>query len=363
MTGKLSSIASRIALFTFFALGIAAAQPIASGAQNDDGKPEPAKYAGQIVGDNGKPVAGVHVRATSRSPDGSYRYFGGEIKTDQDGRFAVDPANSQSPIDLSLPVELEFSHPDFVYAELADLNLLPAPQRNDLHIALRPGKSIAGRVTDSAGHPVAGAAVIEVIDPYGGAALSEKVVYSRATVTDNQGKYQLHGLVPSKLIIEARKPDAQNSLLVGQTHIDLQTDNPSVDLVATRLVPPTNKVIHDLFGMKLIDVDDQMRELLLLSKYDRIMVLDPGPNANRLNIGPITAGDAFFFVGNSPTKDFDAFASNLLAECQAQQKAGRTEFSVRVVYSYRPPQGEWTNTQYMTLTAADLAQLEHAVKH
>ena len=114
------------------------------------------KFSGQVVDERGKPIAGVEVEATDRidtiSP-GGYGFGGGSDKSDKDGRFNID-AGDQAYNLHDDPIRLEFRHPDFLYARLEDMRLLPPEQRLDLHVRLRDGQSVSGTVVDSQGRPI-----------------------------------------------------------------------------------------------------------------------------------------------------------------------------------------------------------------
>ena len=70
---------------------------------------------------------------------------------------------------------------------------------------------------------------------------------------------------------------------------------------------PGNQV-HQLFGMKLLELNDEMRDRLSLDAFDKVMILDPGPKSDRLEIGKLQAGDSFFMVDETRIEDFNDFA-------------------------------------------------------
>jgi len=52
-------------------------------------------------------------------------------------------------------------------------------------------------------------------------------------------------------------------------------------------------------------------------------------------IGDLQAGDAFWIVGDKPAKNFDDFASRILADFERQQKKSDRSPEVRVVYDFQ----------------------------
>jgi hypothetical protein len=130
-----------------------------------------------------------------------------------------------------------------------------------------------------------------------------------------------------------------------------------VELAAKPFELPAGAVAHELFGMKLIDIDDTIRKQISLHSSSRVMVLEPGPNAARLGLDDLQAGDAFWMAGNKRIKNFADFAQTIVGECKAQQQRGETSFSVRVVYNFDRLDRDGSNTQHLKLTPDDLKEL------
>ena len=120
-------------------------------------------------------------------------------------------------------------------------------------------------------------------------------------------------------------------------------------------------MVHELLGMKLVDIDQAIKDQLGLVDAQGVLILDQGVDTDRLGIGKPEAGDYFWMVGQTRVGNFDEFAKQLLAECETQNKNGRRNYSVRVVYTYRRVDSEGTNTQFMNLTDADLAETRKVV--
>jgi hypothetical protein len=326
------------------------------------------RYSGQVVDQRGQPIEGVRVLPSERiaaSSAGEYGYGGEIVTTDRNGRFTIDGVPSR--MDDDNPLRLEFRHPGFVYGRLEDLRLLTSQEHVGLAVTLRDGRSIAGRVVDSSGRPVIGALVESVYgtsNPEKPENTEARWDYDKFVNTDGDGKFDLRGLAAAPVVLQVRRFQSGLPLLWAQTSINLQLPaGPSdVELVAEPFTPSLGEPIHELFGMKLIDVDESIRKHFSLYSTDRVMILDPGRDADRLNIGRLEPGDAFWMVGESRINDFSDFAQRLLAECQAEANKGHSEFLVRVVYDYMRATDQGSNTQYMQLTSDDLAELrrEHS---
>ena len=89
------------------------------------------------------------------------------------------------------------------------------------------------------------------------------------------------------------------------------------------------------------------------------MILDPGPDADRLRIGELAEGDVFWMVGDhriaNRISGVREFVDRLLAE-PGIQTAG--ERRIRVVYSFIRVDSEGNNTQYIRFTEDERQQLK-----
>jgi hypothetical protein len=346
------------------------------------------KYSGQVVDQHGKPLAGVEVQAIEHEGADSEGFGGGlaeAVKTDREGRFSIDagyPNNTRVAVGMDTKgtlqssksdfvndsaICLEFRSPDHLYARLEDLHLFPPAQRQDLHIRLRDGQSVAGKVIDAAGRPVAGAMVRAI---YGDPKDWEiRYDYGRMQVTDAQGKFALHGLAATHVVLQVRRTDAGAEPLWGQAKLNLQeipkeTPQP-LEIVVKPLMLPAGKAVHMLFGMKLVDLDDDLRTLLSLDELSRVLILDPGNNVTHLRIGEPQQGDCFSWAGEggSRIKDFDDFTQRLLAAAEDQKQRGLTDYRVKVAYQRdRSGTGEQNGDYFITLNARDVEELERVVK-
>ena len=139
----------------------------------------------------------------------------------------------------------------------------------------------------------------------------------------------------------------------------LEKDAPTDKLVlkAKPAVLPADTKVHELFGMKLIDVNQQIQESFLLPADSGVMILDPGAEFKRLDIGTLQRGDSFWIVGNVKIKNFDEFTKQLVTELHHPPDKAN-EYVCRIVYRFRRPDFSGTNTQEINLTEKDLETLK-----
>jgi hypothetical protein len=328
------------------------------------------KYAGQVTDEAGEPIAGVDVLVTdlhySDGRIGSFEVDRG--KTDANGKFLIDGAESMrgsAGMFDDDPVRIEFSHPDYVYAKLEDMHLLPPEQRLNFVVRMRTGQKISGRVVDESGRSVAGALVETVFakPTTGGVVYPDlRFDYRKAALSDQNGNFELRGLVSAVERLQVFKGGGAGAqMLIGSSDTGMAATTQPVSVVVRPLVRPGMKV-HELLGMKLVDVDAQMSQELAEVLPGGIMVIDPGTNVALLSHGKLEQGNLFWMVGEQRVKDFDEFARALAKECEPQNKWGMTDFHVRVVFDNADVTGAWSGTEMMKLNAADLVEIEKATQ-
>jgi RNA polymerase sigma factor (sigma-70 family) len=257
------------------------------------------RYAGTIVNELGKPIAKVEVTASYQIATGGMGYID-QVATNSAGRFRIDrpvALSGASPSVTALfPVRLSFDHPDFIHAQLEDLNQLPAASLTDLHIALRQGNVVAGKAVDTLGNPV-GKALVE-------ATFGNDQNFTRMATTAADGEFTLRGLpharadigilsiapgspilsghvsVPLGMVMQpAPLDDAGFPLRSGENSIE---NGPATQpaIVTLRAVNCPDASRHTLFGMKLADVDSTLAGEMFLYSAQGVVVLDPGKNTS-----------------------------------------------------------------------------------
>lgn len=303
-------------------------------------------FKGVVVDEHGQPIPAVEVAAnantdvsssgverTASRPDGSFELF----------NYAPQPLSLREAISKGV---VYFFHPDYVENQIDDIYSLEPDQRDKLRIVLAAGQQISGTVLDTAGKPVPGV-MVKVTSAQGG--------HRKATKTDSQGKFTLRGLVAGPNTIEVhalelgQKAVLQVALDSGKHDVDVQLQ--AIDLPAK---PPTVEVL----GMQLTDITPQLRAAYDLYNERGALILDPGPDHDRLGIGTLAKGYDFWMVGEQRVGSVREFIEQILAEA-AKQNAHN--FSIRVVYNFKSLEMDGSNTQYLELTKDDLQQLQAAL--
>ncbi len=106
--------------------------------------------------------------------------------------------------------------------------------------------------------------------------------------------------------------------------------------------------------MQLTDVTPELQATYDLGFERGALILDPGKDSERLQIGRLVECYNFLMVGEKRIGSVREFINQILAETATQDT---DEYSVRVVYSFRTLDFHGTNTQYLTLSKDDLKQL------
>src|SRR5262249_43037304 len=118
---------------------------------------------------------------------------------------------------------------------------------------------------------------------------------------------------------------------------------------------PAELPTYSVLGMQLTDMTPELK-----SAYDQFyirgaLILDPGKDSDRLEIGELAEGDVFWLVGQKRIGSVREFVDQILTETAGQNA---DEYRVRVVYGFIRVHAEGTNTQYLRLTKDDLKQLK-----
>src|SRR5947209_20420062 len=92
------------------------------------------------------------------------------------------------------------------------------------------------------------------------------------------------------------------------------TSDPVLEVALEPVVLRAEPKKVKLLGMTLATVTDELRDAYDLSDASGVLILDPGKNPARLEIGMIHEGDRFWCVGDQDVKTLEDFANGLLAE-------------------------------------------------
>ena len=110
--------------------------------------------SGLVTDGNGNPLAGVSVAARRSHPNGAVVVnVGMAATTDAGGRFTIEQVQ---PGDATF---LEGTHSDYLRSQSEQFPVAPGEELGGLQLVMRLGGSIAGRVIDESGVPIANATV------------------------------------------------------------------------------------------------------------------------------------------------------------------------------------------------------------
>lgn len=303
-------------------------------------------FKGIVVDDQGQPIPSVEISANASTSGAS----GGVERTmsNQDGEFELFNYPDK-PFSIANEVAkggVHFFHPDFVSRSIDDLYSLAENERSAMQVELSRGCTIAGTVRDVNGDP-APQVMVKV-----SRAMGSRL---KATMTDTHGKFSLKGIVEGSVVLSVRALDLKQKI---QMPLDLDTDTNDLDVRLQEIPLPPNLKSVAVLGMKLTDLTPELKTAYELWDGQGALILDPGPDSERLNIGALAHGYNFWMVGNEPVAGVREFVEQILAEAETQPSE---PYSIRVVYSLSNLQFDGTNTQYLKLSKADIAQLKAAV--
>jgi hypothetical protein len=310
-------------------------------------------FAGIVVDEHGKPIPGVEISANVVVDLG--RGSGGIERTASraDGTFELfnyPPKAGRAGRELGFGFVF-FNHPDYTEFRLKDVYALAENQRKAMRIVLDAGHQLTGTVFDGAGRPVSHATV---------EAIRKDLSQRKATLTDTNGKFALRGLRGGLTTVTARALDIKQKV---QLPIGLNGDKLNLEVRLRPMELPADLKTYSVLGMQLADVTPELK-----SAYDLVhggaMILDPGKDSDRLQIGRLAEGYVFLYVGlarvggraaGTRVGSVREFVDQILAETAGQDAE---EYSVRVVYSFSTPESIGTNAQLLKFTKDDRKRLQ-----
>lgn len=305
----------------------------------------PALYlSGNVADEAGRPLAEVSVEAALRD-ERSTAYLGYDT-SGRDGQFEIFDFPLRSG-ESNVRGQLTFRAPDKLTQVVADVYTLGEMDRTNLHVTLKSGRTIRG-LASADGKPAADM-VVEAIP-------ADRHAARRTTQTGADGKFTVRGLPDGEVALRARSPSFD---LKAGANIRLSGDDVVADLQAERVVLQNPPILTGLLGMMLADMTPELQSLYDLDSPTGVVIVDPGPDHSRLGIGKLSRGDRFWMVGTREVHNLREMVEEIL-RIDATNPPGRTNEKsrgmIRVVYAYHGGLG--TNTQWLTLSADDVAELE-----
>ena len=306
---------------------------------------KPALYfAGLVVDEQGKPIPGVSIRAYANGPRSSANVEDTESRSDGSFELFNYPETSFVLRDEA-PRKgvVHFFHPDYIDRDIDDLYAIEPKQREALRVVLAAGYKVAGRVVDDAGKPVANAMI---------RAIRKDKTHRKGTTTDASGSFALRGVSGGLIMLTARVLEIRQQAYLP---ITVKSDKLDLELRLKPIELPANLKTYSVLGMQLADVTSELRSTYDLFGERGALILDPGKDPARLNIGRLAEGYAFFMVGRTRIGSVSEFVSQIVAETAGQNAP---EYSVRVVYNFSRVDFDGSRTANLKFTKDDLKQLQ-----
>ena len=304
-------------------------------------------YAGEVHDDSGLPITGVTVQAISMATDTSFSFLGTDT-SDKDGHFRIERALPPSYVN-NKPVRLEFFDSNHLYGRLEDLRLFAPEQQTHLHVGMLDGNTLTGRVMDTARHAVAKATVRANFG-------TQINVDQKDGTSNDRGQFEIRGLPSKPVELRVLAHPEPLVLQTGTARIDLGSSGRSVDVVVSPLLP-SDAIIHDFAGIKVIDVDASLQARLFLD-HPALLIIDPGPHSERFGMYQLRPGDCLWAVDKEKVIGSAAGLARLIVDRFTAVDRGRP---VRLVYGLK----NWgdfaitSGSDKLQLTDDDLARLRN----
>jgi beta-lactamase regulating signal transducer with metallopeptidase domain len=307
---------------------------------------KPALYiSGVVVDQQEKPVPGVEIEASVFVGIRSIRTFVEQTVSRADGTFELfnySPKEGARARDMGFG-SVFFSHPDYIRYRLKDVYALPEDQRVSQRVVLDGGHKLAGTVFDAAGKPVPHAMV---------EAICIQKDSRKATMTDANGKFALRGLTEGQTMVNTRALDIKQKLSLSMV---LNADKLDLELRLQPMPWPAELKSHAVLGMQLADVTPELKAAYDLY-HEGALILDPGKDFARLDIGQVAEGNTFVYVGGRKRiHNVREFVNQILAETAGQNAE---EYTVFVAYTFSNVDAIGTSSRMLKLKKDDLKQLK-----
>ena len=268
--------------------------------------------------------------------------------TDARGRFELYDFPAERWWNTNSVGQLNFRHPTALTRDIKDVYALSDLERTNLQVTLDSGHEISGLVTSTNGHPVAHL-VVEAVP-------TDTLAAQRTTTTDIQGRFLIQGLPDSEVSLHAHTAAFDQQ---ARRNVQLAGANAEVNLRLEPVIWKSPPASVSLLGMKLADITPKLQSVYDLDSPTGVLILDPGTKSSRLGMGEMSIGERFWIVGNKEIKNLRQMVAEVLRVDALPKSINPNEGchgSIRVVYTYRHRGG--TNTQWLKLTAEDIAELK-----
>jgi hypothetical protein len=310
---------------------------------------------GVVVDPDGRPIPEVEIEhdVVSQAHDGSYRLGTRRARSDIEGRFAVgpfveDPGAGRSESTRSEEDDFQrvtFRSPEHVLLRIDPLSI-PRDERDRARVVLSGGFTWSGVLLGPRGEPLPD---VVVAFEYG-----DDWRRRRAVRTDARGGWSVARLGEGPATLVARAYAFEARL---REEVTIRSDEHGLRLVADPIVLSRPLRTEKALGLTLADVDDEVRAAYDLPAYVSVLVVDPG--RVDLGIGRLEPGYGLWIVGKTQVKSVREAVERLLDTTEVSE--GTRDRQKRVVYTFADESYIGTNTQHVTLTDAQLADLRDSL--
>ena len=166
---------------------------------------------------------------------------------------------------------------------IADVYAIPEKDRETQRVVLPSGHQLNGIVLDAAGKPVPHATVKAV-----------QGRHRKATLANAQGRFTLRGLPKGSTKLSIRALDIKQK---AQLAITVDHDIADLSVRIKAIAMPANVKKVAVLRMQLTDVTPQLQSAYDLWNKSGALILDPGNDFERLDIGTLAEGFNFWIVG------------------------------------------------------------------
>jgi len=245
------------------------------------------------------------------------------------------------PVEVAERGEIVFSSEVYREQKIADVYKVNDNERRNLRIVMDGGIKIAGVVKDKDGKPVPGVLVETWCKGTG---------QNKGSTTNRDGSFVTPGLPPGKMELRVHAKSLKQKVIVNvAAEKDLLDYELKLQPIPQQL-PPAISVL----GMKVVDCTEDVAKIYDLGAATGVVVVDPGENVERFQIGRLEEGDCFWTVNENKATNVRGFIIEILAD----QKPTDKKLGARIVYRYRRKNSIGTNTQFLELTPEDIASLK-----
>lgn len=334
-----------------------------------DAELEPAWYvAGKVVDESGQPMPGVLVAASYCGK--TFCAGVARVRTDDRGRFEVfgyqdmlfaAGLDGRSKRD-ELFANLQFYKTGYMVGEVEDIDKMDRAKLSEIAVTMKEGMIYAGQLLTPDGDPAAGRLI---------SVMNQQSYQYNAAVTDDQGNFKVVGLTNGAATLTV-SDFANSAKLKKELDLEQNLDQQTLSLMSVAARPPR---VYEFAGMKLGELTPELKAAYLTSsRINGAILIDPGPNAEAFEIGELKPGDVFFMAGNDRAEDLADFIRTLAREATkpsvppgapgnlSAMPLDDGGMAVRVVYTFANERSMGSNTQYMNLTSAQVAELQQLAR-